>query len=108
MKPLTALADAIAETYVTEMIARQGDTIFTFTTDEDTYTGTITKELLSAGLVELAIFCTDNGKKGSPFDYIADMINFYGQRWQITDWGNRAIRIYTEQSLLQIKTRVYH
>lgn len=108
MKPLTALADAIAETYVTEMIARQGDTIFTFTTDEDTYTGTITKELLSAGLVELAIFCTDNGKNGSPFDFIADMINFYGQRWQITDWGNDAIRIYTEQSLLQIKTRVYH
>ncbi|OCG31332.1 hypothetical protein A9G45_00440 [Gilliamella sp. HK2] len=108
MKSLKALADAIAETYVNEMIAKQGNAVFTFVNDGDTYTGTITKEQLSSGLVELALFCTENGRKSDPFHFIEDMINFYSKPWHITDWGNRAIKIYTEQSLLQTPTRVYH
>lgn len=108
MKSLKALADAIAETYVNEMIARQGNTTFTFENEGDTYTGEITVEQLSSGLVDLAIFCTENGRKSDPFHFIEDMINFYSKPWHITDWGNRAIKIYTEQSLLQIRTRVYH
>lgn len=108
MKSLKALADAIAETYVNEMIAKQGDTTYTFEKGGDIYTGTITVEQLSSGLVELALSCTENGKKSDPFNFIEDMINFYSKPWRITDWGNRSIKIYTEQSLLQIRTRVYH
>lgn len=66
------------------------------------------KNTYHRGLVELALFCTENGRKSDPFHFIEDMINFYSKPWHITDWGYRAIKIYTEQSLLQTPTRVYH
>lgn len=99
MEQLQRLAETIAETYIRDLIRNNGTADFTHGDAK----GTVTRELLSSGLVDN---CVSYARRRGIADHereayrlLMDMISLDGPEYQVTNHGRDVIDYMTRKAL---------